>query len=568
MPARLAFVALLLAAASSFGSEPVEPRAPAVAPFGVQHGASYLPGRLAPGTIFVVKGAWLGPEEVVAAGAPYPLELAESRIELRSLATGEVFPVPLLHAWTFQLGGMIPLDVPPGPAELTAIYQGRRSEPREAMVSEAAGALFTLSWQGSGRAVAQGWESPESTPLIELARPARPGQTIILWATGLNNADGRRQVRVLLSNRSTASSANRWFDTAGFASVELTPFYAGPAPGLPGVDQVNLTLPTEGLPEGCLVQVSLSVDNHSIGSPTIAIASGDGPCVHPWGLSESQLRDLDEGGQVRTASLFLTDAELPTLNSAEVVRHVNAWARTLLVSADGLQGLTGSRAPFGNGLFGCAGSLGFAVGSIIGGPYEPLPQPPPPARLPQEFGDAGDSLQLLGPDGQRLPMPLQALGGPYAPLDSYAVEGNLEPGAFTPGTWTVLAPGGEDIEAFEGSVLVPPMPAIAPPERIRRDEDLHVGWNGLSLEDSTTVQIRVAVRNPDNGGLEGVSCFARGGFGGIRISKENLARLPASPDGFANFSVVVGSSVDFDSPALAHGDAYFSATRTSRVPID
>ncbi|MBI1358078.1 MAG: hypothetical protein GC160_27405 [Acidobacteria bacterium] len=568
---------LVIACVSGLAAQEGEPRAPVIAPFGVQHGAASFPGRLAPGGIFVVKGAYLGPNELVTADAPYPTELAGSQLELRSDVSGEVFSVPLLHAWMFQLGGIVPLDFPPGPGQVTAIYQGRRSEPEAVMVAESAGAVFSLSQQGSGRAVAQNWESPESTPLNQFTRPARPGQTIILWATGLNNADGARKVRVALTGRSGQPSVSRWFDTTGFAFLELTPFYAGPAPGLPGVDQVNVTLPTEGLPEGCFVDVSLSVDNAGLGSTTIAIASGDGPCVHPWGLSESQLRNLDEGGQVRVASLSLVDTEFPSASSGGAEPRVLALAQTELVTADAAGGSYSSITPvFPNNIipasrYVACGGFFAAIGGIIGGPYEPLPQPPPPDQPSREFADAGSALELLGPDGQRLSMPLQAEGGPYAPAQTYGSEDALEPGAFTPGPWTLLAPGGEDIEAFEGTIQVPPIPVVTPPERIRRGEDLQVSWDGQGFAEDVLVRVAVMVNGPAPGELprpEGTFCYAAGSAGQVTIPKEVLAQLPASTDGFAELGVTVQSSAEFSSPALAHGSGAFQASRSMQVPID
>ena len=49
---------------------------------------------LPPGAIFVLKGAWLGPDELVAAQAPYPTALPagseDVRVQFRSVETGEL----------------------------------------------------------------------------------------------------------------------------------------------------------------------------------------------------------------------------------------------------------------------------------------------------------------------------------------------------------------------------------------------------------------------------------------------------------------------------------------------
>lgn len=56
---------------------------------------------------------------------------------------------------------------------------------------------------------------------------AAPGSTIAAWATGLSG-----DVTI----------------TALIGSVQVTPNYAGPAAGLPGFEQVNLTIPLTSVP--------------------------------------------------------------------------------------------------------------------------------------------------------------------------------------------------------------------------------------------------------------------------------------------------------------------------------
>lgn len=536
---------------------------PAIAQFGVRNGASLAPGGLvefqglAPGAIFVVQGAWLGPEEIVVATAPYPAELAGVQLEVRAAMSGEVFLVPLIHAWAFQVSGILPPEFPVGSAEITAVYQGRRSEPREVQVLDSSPALFSLGQTGAGPAIVQNWEGPDSTPLNQFTRPARPGQTVILWGTGFNNPDGSREIRVTLGD--------------GTNPLTVTPFYAGPAPGLPGVDQINLTLPEEGVPASCLVRLSIAADNVSFGSTTMAIASGDGPCRHPWDLSEDELRTLDEGGRIPYASFSLRDMEAPELNSERFQPVVMVHAQTLLVAADGLHALTGDwTAPFANSLFSCGGSNVVTVVMIQGDFSDPLPQPPPPDRLPREFGHAGDPLVLLGPDGQRLDLILSipADAPAYA---SYALFENLEAGAFTPGTWTLQAPGGDDIAAFEGAIVAPAFPAIAAPERIRRDEDLHISWNGLHYTDEQTVRVDIGVRQEDEQGrseLRSFGCRAQASAGEIRIHKLNFADLPEPANGMAEFAVSIVAESTFESPALSRGSASYRAARTTLVPFE
>ncbi len=512
---------------------------------------------LAPGSIFVVKGAWLGPDELVHASGPYPLELAGSQLEIRPLGSGEVYLAPLIHAWTFQVAGVLPDDLPPGQAEVTAIFEGRRSEPAQFRVDESAPALFSVGQTGIGPAVVQNWESSDSTPLNSFTRPARLGQTLVLWGTGLNNTDGSRDIRVLVGD--------------GAGQIELRPFYAGPAPGLPGVDQINLTLPSEGIAAGCLQRLSFSVDNVvSIGSSTMAIAADGGPCSHPWGLSEDELRTLDEGGQIPFASFSLIDTQGIIVNVDGLTSSVVAAnVQTLLVAADGLDSLTrDNRVGFANELLSCGpGFTVFArIGNFVG---EPLPEPPPPDQLPREFAHAGDTVTLYGPDGQQIDLILD--GPPGTSSRWYRTDGALEPNVFTPGSWTLRAPGGEDIGAFEGDLTIPPFPAVAPPDRIRRDEDVQIGWDATPYTDDQAIRVSIAVRYRDEDGQSQVwsaGCRAKATLGGFRIEKGNFADSPEPTDGFAEFTVAVQADEPFQAPALSHGRASYQASRITRVPFE
>jgi|GEM_PF-4725130 len=145
------------------------------------------------------------------------------------------------------------------------------------------------------------------------------------------------------------------------------------------------------------------------------------------------------------------------------------------------------------------------------------------------------------------------------------------PALSLPGRGPCKPPGGDDIEAFEGSVEVPVFPAIAAPERIRRDEDVQVSWNGLDYSGEQTVRVDIAVRYEDEEGRNqqrGVGCTARASASGFRIDKSSFANLPTPDSGMAEFTVSIDAEASFDSPALSHGTASYRAARTTLVPFE
>ena len=141
---------------------------------------------------------------------------------------------------------------------------------------------------------------------------------------------------------------------------------------------------------------------------------------------------------------------------------------------------------------------------------------------------------------------------------------------FEPGEWTLRAPGGADMAAFDVSMRVPPIPEITPPARIERGEDVVISWDGSQFrsDDRITVQIGVPYQREDGGFTsDAIHCSAQGSLGGFRIAKESIARLRLPTDGFADFSFSVDSATTFEYPAFVHGRGTYTARRTVRVPF-
>ena len=102
------------------------------------------------------------------------------------------------------------------------------------------GILVRNLWHGAGRTLGQ-WS----------LRPAKPGDVMILWGTGLgvdaaSDANGgspgdqteAAQVRVIVGGN------------------PVTPLYAGRSNGWPGLDQINFTIPSDVTPS-CFVSLQV-----------------------------------------------------------------------------------------------------------------------------------------------------------------------------------------------------------------------------------------------------------------------------------------------------------------------
>jgi uncharacterized protein (TIGR03437 family) len=77
---------------------------------------------IAPGSIFIVFGSGLGPEELVHGAVPYPTRLpmnpSGTHSTFRSLETNELFEAYLIHSWKTQAAEIIPSASPAGQSEV------------------------------------------------------------------------------------------------------------------------------------------------------------------------------------------------------------------------------------------------------------------------------------------------------------------------------------------------------------------------------------------------------------------------------------------------------------------
>src|SRR5439155_7559324 len=113
---------------------------------------------------------------------------------------------------------------------------------------------------------------------VGLTTPVQPGEWVTLWGTGLGSAN--------------ANSVS-----VEVAGISAAPSYAGPAPGLPGVDQINFQFPA-GVPDDCYVPVTVKAADHAGNTASVAAASAPGVCHHRLSLSPDALARLDQGGRV------------------------------------------------------------------------------------------------------------------------------------------------------------------------------------------------------------------------------------------------------------------------------
>lgn len=281
---------------------------PSINENGVLEAASYT-GGIAPGSLFVVQGSNLSAGGVHWTGVPLSTRLDGVSINFIPLAGGAHIDAFLLYTYNQdgvnQLTGLLPSTVVPGDYYVIVTFGGVTSQPVKATVVGRKFGVVTASGTGKGRAMVQNYISPGRVDINRFTTgtytgtnpaithsPARPGQTLVAWGTGLgpidtpdNDAPGaidfrsQAEIRVIVGAR------------------EIAPQYAGRAPEFPGLDVLNFELPPD-IEIGCTVPFQVRVGDHLSNRTTIAIApAGADSCVHRE-LSKDVLSRLDAGGTV------------------------------------------------------------------------------------------------------------------------------------------------------------------------------------------------------------------------------------------------------------------------------
>ena len=177
---------------------------------------------LVPGSLITAFGQrFADVESVAAAGSPLPTTLGGASVLVNGI------PAPLLLVSPLQVNLQVPWEIETGTAPITVVSKGLPSRTIQASVGRAAPTLFAVVHQDGAA--------------VSVERPAKPGDTLLVYATGLGPVSGvtitgdRAPSTPLLATSETA--------TVKIGDLAAEVLFSGLAPGLVGVFQVNLVVP-------------------------------------------------------------------------------------------------------------------------------------------------------------------------------------------------------------------------------------------------------------------------------------------------------------------------------------
>ena len=173
-------------------------------------------------------------------------------------------------------------------------YNSIASAPATITVVPSALGLDTYYGSGTGLGVA----TDLSYNVFNYNNSAKPGQSIVLWGSGLgaDTADSDTTVT------GTPHAVNVPL-TIYIGGIAVTPAYAGSS-GYPGLNQINVTIPSTVAP-GCGVSVA-AVSGNVVNIVTLPVAAGGGVCVDPaTGETGTQILALGGKTNYNSGALFI-----------------------------------------------------------------------------------------------------------------------------------------------------------------------------------------------------------------------------------------------------------------------
>lgn len=219
---------------------------PSYSATGLVNGATYLSGPLAPNTWATLKGsnlAWTtvtaGPSDMT--GDQWPVRIPGAGVQV--LFAGGT-PAHLSYVSPTQINFLTPASRAPGVTSLTVVRDGVSGPSISVTFADTAPGLF----QNNSMAVA----AHADWSLITDDAPARPGEIVVLFGTGLgqtvvpldSQSDGRL---VAMTSDPAGLRIQRFADLSVILNEStLDPqriLWAGLTPGFAGLYQVNLQLP-------------------------------------------------------------------------------------------------------------------------------------------------------------------------------------------------------------------------------------------------------------------------------------------------------------------------------------
>jgi uncharacterized protein (TIGR03437 family) len=221
----------------------------AVAPPKISAVVNAADGKLpvAPGGLISVYGQQMSPVNLATSEIPLPTALGESCLTVNGVT------VPLLFVSSQQINGQLPFNVD-GNAQMTLHTPGGVSDNFNFSILPAAPAVFRTGIAGPDTGIATITRA-DNGMLITPTNPVHPGDSIVIWSTGLGHTSPAIDAGMPSPSDPLPSAVIHPTVTLGGVGLDI--LYAGLTPGSVGLNQINATVP-KSVPQGLSIPLVIS----------------------------------------------------------------------------------------------------------------------------------------------------------------------------------------------------------------------------------------------------------------------------------------------------------------------
>ena len=260
--------------------------------------------------ILSIFGQNLAPAAVIAGTTVLPFTLAGTSVTVNGV------PCPLFYVSPTQINFQMPSNfisdsTPLDSTRFPLIVRSLAGTSSETMLFGTfdSPGLFTQGATGCGPGAIQNVSASRIVSLNSHENSVSPGDFISVFGTGSGFAsppppDGAPALQDPLSRFTTLLRAELGLD--GFVKTSIRADFAGPAPGLIGVDQMNFQIPQDAI-EGCDVPIALKQQN-SGQTVTLNIRRGGGVCMNS---------PIGRAAHFRWVKTMVSDPAFATIQTAD-----------------------------------------------------------------------------------------------------------------------------------------------------------------------------------------------------------------------------------------------------------
>jgi hypothetical protein len=398
--------------------------------------------------------------------------------------------------------------------------------------------IFTVTSDGQGAGIVTNgdYSLVSVTPGTPCGGPyttcgaANPGDTLVLWATGLGPVSGSDSAGAGLGVNMPNLPLTVWL---GGVQAQVT--YQGRSGCCIGEDQIVFVVPAN-VPTGCAVPLAVQIGNEVSNYTVMPVApSGTRTCTPSNSTFTSNLVQ-----QITTSSGTITHGEIdlsrqPNINAQGQVNGNTDYGKAVFISFT----VPAALQPFIFSYIDDSPAGTCAVYNNLNGPN--------PVNYLANFNalDAGPSIKVTGPNGSQT-IPTNGQG-----------KVTLASGTFlSPGGYTFTGTGGADIGSFTApftisAPLTLTSPASGPNIPVTRANGITLTWSGGAANSIVQIQGQNATDNSGTIG-ESFTCFAAASAGTFTIPPGVLLTLP--PGNFGGLELQAYSAYGtFSASGLNHG---------------